>query len=76
MRVLKILLVIPATSASVKRSNSAWRYIKKYIQEQYEWALILMYVHRYIKLDYNKTIDFFANNHPRRMHLILPGETE
>ena len=39
-------------------------------------ALILMYVHRYIKLDYDKTIDFFAIKHPRRMLLILPEETE
>ena len=28
MRVFEILLVIPATSASAKRSNSALRYIK------------------------------------------------
>ena len=39
-------------------------------------VLILMYVHRHIKLDYDKIIDFFATNHPRTMLLILPEETE
>ena len=39
-------------------------------------AQILMYVHRYIKLDYDKIIDFFASKHPRRMLLVLPGKTE
>ena len=27
-------------------------------------ALILMYVHRYIKLDYDKILDFFASKYP------------
>ena len=35
-------------------------------------ALILMYVHRYIKFEYYKIIDFFATKHPRRILLILP----
>ena len=80
MRVFEILLVIPATSASVERSNSALRYLKNIyrnsISESHLNALILMYVHRYIKLDYDKIIDFFATKDPRRMLLILPEETE
>ena len=80
MRVFKILLVIPATSASVERSNSALRYLKNIyrnsISESHLNALILMYVHRYIKLDYDKIIDFFATNHPQTIILILPEETE
>ena len=39
-------------------------------------ALILMYDHRYIKLDYDKIIDFFATKHPRRMFQMLLEETE
>ena len=39
-------------------------------------ALILMYVHRYIKLDYDKITDLFTTKHPWRMLLILPEETE
>ena len=79
MRVLEILLVIPATSASDERSNSALRYIKNVYRNKMSEprlnALILMYVHRYIKLDYDKIIDFFATKHPPRMLLILPEET-
>ena len=63
MRIFEILLVIPATSASVERSNSALRYLKNIyrnsISESHLNALILMYVHRYIKLDYDQIIDFF-----------------
>ena len=79
-RVFEILLVIPATSASVEISNSALRYIKNIyrniMSEPRLNALILMYVHRYIKLEYDKIIDFFATKHPRRMLLILPEKTE
>ena len=39
-------------------------------------VLILVYVHRYIKFNYDKTTDFFATKHPERMLLILPKETE
>ena len=39
-------------------------------------VLILVYVHRYIKFNYDKTIDFFATKHPEGMLLILPKETE
>ena len=61
MKVFAILLVIPVTSASVERSNSALRYIKNIyrnsISEPCLNALMLMYVRRYIKLDYDKIID-------------------
>ena len=39
-------------------------------------ALTLMYVYRYIKLDYDKMIYFLASKYPWRMVLILPKETE
>ena len=75
-RVFEALLVTPATSASVERSNSALRYIKNIyrnsISESRLNALILICVHRYIKLYYDKIIDLFAAKHPRRMPLILP----
>ena len=76
MRVFEVLLVIPATSAGVERSILALRYIKKLyrnsMSESRFNALILIYVHRYIKLDYDKIIDFFATKHPRKMLLVLP----
>ena len=69
MRVFEILLVIPATSASAKRSNSALRYIKNIYRNSMSEprlnALILRYVRRYIKLDYDKIIDFFATKNAR-----------
>ena len=57
MRVFEILLAIPAVSACVERSSSALRYI---MSEPRLNALILVYAHRYIKLDYEKIVDFFA----------------
>ena len=62
-----------------ERSNSALRYIKNTyknsMSDPHLNALILMYVHRYMNLDYNKN-RVFATKHPRRMLLILPEETE
>ena len=79
-RVFEIFLVIPATSACVERSNSVLRYIKNIhrnsISEPRLNAQILMYVHRYIKLDSDKITDFFASKYPRIMLLILPEKTE
>ena len=80
MRVFEILLVIPATSVSVERSNSTLRYIKNIYRNNMSEprlnALILMCVHRDIKLDYDKIIEFFVPKHPPRMLLILLEETE
>ena len=63
MRVFEILFVIPKTIASVEWSNSALKYIKNIYRNSMTAprlnALILMYVHIYIKLDYDKIIDFF-----------------
>ena len=39
-------------------------------------VVVLMHVHRYIKLDYDKITDFFATKHPRKMILILPEKNE
>ena len=69
-------MAIPATNTIVEKLNSALRYIKniyrKSTSEPRLNVLTLMYVHRYIKLDYDKIIDFFVTKHPRGMVLILP----
>ena len=39
-------------------------------------ALILMYVQRYIMLDYEKTPDFFVTKNPRKRLLILLEKIE
>ena len=69
--VLRIFLSLPATSASVERANSALRYVKNafwsVMSEDRFNALILMYVHRDIKLDYDCVIDMYARRFPRRI---------
>ena len=35
-------------------------------------ALLLLYIHRDIFLDFNKIIDMFASRYPKRMLLINP----
>ena len=60
-RVLGILLTTTATSASVERANSALRHIKtdfrSMMGEERLNALLLVYIHRDIFLDYDKIID-------------------
>ena len=74
--ILRILLIIPATNATVERANSALRYVKNSnrssISEPCLNALILMYIHRDIQLDLERIIDMYASRHPRRMLFINP----
>lgn len=74
--ILRTLLTLPATSASVERANSALKYVKNVyrssMSEDRLNALILMYVHKDIQLDYDKIIDIYANRHARRMMFINP----
>ena len=74
--ILRILLLIPVTSASVERSNSSLKFIKTPLRatmgEERLNALMLLFVHKDIHIDINKIIDLFANRHPRRMLLINP----
>ena len=71
--ILTILLTTASTSATVEIANSSLRYIKtdfrnSMTEDQFN-ALILMSVHRDIKLDREKTIDRHAAKYPRRMLL-------
>ena len=79
--ILRVLLAIPATSASVERDNSASEFVKNVyrskMSEDRLISLILMYVHKDIKLDYNDIIDMYARRNPRRMLFINPlGDKE
>ena len=73
---LRVLLAIPATSASAERDNSALKFVKNVyrskMSEDRLISLILMYVHKDIKLDYNDIIDMYARRNPRRMLFINP----
>ena len=66
-----IVLTFSATTASVERTNSALRFIKTSYRstmcEQRFNALVLLFVHRDIVLDYVKIIDMYAQRYPRRM---------
>ena len=58
--ILRVLLTIPATSTSVKCANSALRFVKNVYWSKMSVdrvnSLVLMYVHKDIKLDYNDNI--------------------
>ena len=75
-RILHLLLVIPVTTATVERSNSALKIIKtdlrnRMTQERLN-ALILLYVHKTITIDYERVLDRFAKAKPRRLLLLDP----
>ena len=73
VRILCILPTIPAANASIERANQALRYVKtdfrSAMSEDRFNGLLLLYVHRGIKLDYQKIIDMYAMRYPRRMVL-------
>ena len=74
--ILRVLLTIPAISANVDRANSALKFVKNVyrskISEDRLNSLILMYILKEIKLDYNDIIDMYARCNPRRMLFIKP----
>ena len=76
VRILSIILTTPPTSASVERANSALRYVKTDFRstmlEGRLNALLLLYLHSDIKLDYKKIIVMYAMRYPRRMVLKNP----
>ena len=76
VRIPSIILTTPATGASVERTNSALHYVKTdfrstVVEDRFN-ALLLLYIHRDIKLDYKKIIDMYAMRYPRRMVLKNP----
>ena len=75
-RIISILLTTSATSATVERANSALRNIKidfrSSMSEDRFKALILLYVHRDIKLNFDEVIDMYARKFLHRMLLLNP----
>ena len=75
-KVMSVLLTASATSALVERANSTLRFIKtdyrSTISEDRFNALVLLYLHRDVKLDYNRIIQLYANKYPPRLLLINP----
>ena len=64
-------MVSSVNTAVVGRSHSALKILKSKMQSTMREgrlnALMMLYVHKDIKLNYNKIIDIYANKFPRRM---------
>ena len=73
VRILSIILTTPATSASVEKPNSVVYYVKTDFRRAMSGdrfnALLLLSVHRDIKLDCKKFINMYAMRYPGRMVL-------
>jgi hypothetical protein len=71
-----LLLLTSVTSSSTERVNSSLKLIKNGMRstmgEDQLNALLLLYVHRDIKLDYDQIIDDYARRTPRKMVLMNP----
>lgn len=75
-KVIHLLLLTSVTSSSVERANSYLRFIKSYLRstmggERFN-ALMLLFIHKDIKVDVSKIIDIFVSRNPRRMLLENP----
>ena len=76
MTILHILSITPVTVSSTERANSALKFIKSdrrsTMGQDRLNALLLLYVHKDIVLDYEAVIDLYASRYPRRMVLVNP----
>ena len=67
------MLLCPVTSAGVERANSSLRYIKNvYRSTMTVDTIIVLFIHRDIKLDYDAIVDMYGNRHPHRMLFVNP----
>ena len=73
LQVLKLLLVTPVTTAAVERANSALGFVKSdhrsTMSEGRLNALLRLYVHKDIQLDFEEVVTAYGHKHPRRMLL-------
>ena len=73
---LHVLLIMPVSTAAVERSHSSQKIVKSKLQSRMGEgrlnALMLLYVHKDIKLDYNKIIDRYAKKYPHQMKFSNP----
>ena len=74
--ILRLLTVTPVTCASVERSNSSLCYVKNVYRstmgEDRLNALLLLYIHKDITLDYAAVINIYARKNPRKITFINP----
>ena len=71
---LRIFATIPVTTATAERSFSALRLLKTYLRatmhEERLNGLVVMAIHKDIKLNYDDVIEQYALEHNRRLPLI------
>ena len=76
MMILRLLLMLPVSAATVERGHSSFKAVKTKLRstttEDRINALLLLYVHKDIRLNYDKIIDMYARADLRRMKLINP----
>jgi len=69
-------MIAPVTSATVERSSSSLRLVKSGLRstmrEDCLNALLLLFIHKDIALDYDAIIDDYAKGNQRRMTFINP----
>jgi len=69
-------MIAPVTSATVERGNSSLRFVKSgfgsTMREDRLNALLLLFIHKDIALDYDEIIDDYAKRNQRRMTFINP----
>ena len=67
---------MPVSTAAVERSHSNLKIVKSKLQSRMGEgrlnALMLLYIHKDIELDYNKIIDRYAKKYPHRMRFSNP----
>ena len=77
---LHLLMVSPVSTAVVECSHSALKIVKSKMQSTMREgrlnALMMLYVHKDIKLNYNKIIAIYANKFPCRMRFSNPLEAK
>ena len=74
--ILRLLLIAPVASATVERSNSSLRFVKNVyrstMREERLNALLLLFIHKDIALDYAPIVDDNAKRDQRRMTFVNP----
>ena len=68
---LYLLMVVPVSTAATEHSHSGLQIVKTKLQstmgQQRLNALMLLYIHKDIQINYPKIIDIYANRCPRKM---------
>ena len=69
-------MILPVSTTATECSHSCLQVAKKMLQSTMGQnrlnALMLLYIHKDIPLNYNKIIDLYANRYPRRMNFSNP----